>query len=85
MTINASGATRAEAATALREKVNQYERGLTVEVDNSATLAQYLDWWLTDELAEQVSDGSLMATTREQYANKGSAPDRAADRASAAT
>lgn len=70
MTINASGATRAGAAAALREKVNQYERGLTVEVDNSATLAQYLDWWLTEELAEQVADGSLMATTREQYANK---------------
>jgi len=70
VTINASGATRAEAATALREKVNQYERGLTVEVDNSATLAQYLDWWLRDELAEQVAHGSLMATTREQYVNK---------------
>jgi hypothetical protein len=34
------------------------------------TLATYLHWWLEDELVQRVADGTIVETTRRQYANK---------------
>lgn len=70
VTINASGTTLAEAKADLRAKLQRHERGGQAFLDASVTLERYLDWWFTGELAERVTEGSLVETTRQQYANK---------------
>lgn len=70
VTINASGATLAEAKADLRSKAEQHLRGGRATIDASATLARYLQWWVEEELAERVAEGMIVSTTRQQYANK---------------
>lgn len=70
VTINASGATLAEAKDDLRAKAEQHLRGGRATIDASATLARYLEWWVAEELAERVAEGMIVSTTRQQYANK---------------
>ncbi len=70
VTINASGATLAEAKANQRAKVEQHLHAGHAPIDSTATLALYLQWWVDEELAERVADGTIVSTTRQQYANK---------------
>lgn len=70
VTINASGATLAEAKADLRAKVDQHLRGGPVRISAAVTLATYLAWWVDEDLAQRVADGVNTETTRKQYADR---------------
>jgi len=70
VTINGSGATRAQAVADVCAKVEQRLRGGDAQIDASVSLERYLRWWVDDELADRVADGTIVSTTRQQYATK---------------
>lgn len=60
------GATQAGALKDLADKVKA--RRSIRRLGARSTVAQLLDWWVEVELAEQVADGRLAATSRAKYA-----------------
>jgi hypothetical protein len=70
VTVNASGATRAEAVENLRKKVERLQKDANAPIDDSVPLAAYLAWWVDVELAQRVADGVIVETSRKQYADR---------------
>lgn len=65
--LSASGGSRAEALERLAAKVREHRRRLDLDSAADWTMPEFLAWWVDEELAARVQDGTLAPTTRQSY------------------
>ena len=66
-TATAYGRTKAQAKDALERKVADLQRRADLGAAADWTVADLLDWWVTEELPERVADGRIADTTFHRY------------------